>query len=86
MSNYEVISTEVALIKKGSGILSDTVTRVSIEDDGGGAFVRIFQPFNSNEIANTIDLDLEEINPLMNVALNLLENYNRITKNIEEEN
>ena len=82
---YKTVVREIEVFNSKTGTLGEGVSVIRVEDEGGGSFVRISQPLFEKENMNTIDLDPEEIPVIMQASMELLENYNSITSEEEEE-
>lgn len=74
--SYKVVTTEVVVCLEHQGLLSESNTTISIEDEGGGAFVRISQPLSNHVKENEIRLDPEEIDVILKASKDLIANYN----------
>lgn len=81
---YKSVTTEVTFFQEKEGMFGDSTSIIRVEDEGGGAFIRISQPCLNKNNPNTIELNPKEIKPLMEFSLRLLEDYNK-TINEEEE-
>lgn len=59
MTEYETRTTRVTLLPKGESIFSERATDITIEDEGGGEFVKVVQKSLCPDIQG-ITIDPEE--------------------------
>lgn len=59
MTEYETRTTRVTLLPKGESIFSERATDITIEDEGGGEFVKVEQNHSTHNM-DAIAIDPEE--------------------------
>jgi hypothetical protein len=76
---YKKMITQINVYKEGDNpIFGESVTEISLDDEGGGVYIRLTQ-HPDNDQPNTIRLDFDEVDDVVS-AIKELENLSQ-TKN-----
>ena len=72
---YKITTMSVSIcLPNHNPVYGDSVTTISIEDDGGGGYIKLQQHGDSLK-PGIIKVDVEELKHIVKIATKLLKNY-----------